>query len=276
MKTLRFGTAGIPLSTVPHNTVEGVKHVRTLGLEAMEMEFVHSVNIKPEKAPAVKAAAKKADVVLTCHAPYYINLNAKEPEKRKASIGRILNSARILSLCGGWSVCFHPGYYLGMPHDLAYTKVRDAIEAVVETVKEEDLGVWIRPEIGGKTTSWGSLEEIIKVCQEVDQVLPCIDWAHLYARSLGKKNSYEDFRHILDTLEKELGKQALKNMHCHVEGIEYGKTGERNHVVLEDSEFNYQDLIAAFKDYSLAGVIICESPNIEEDAKTLQKAFLSK
>ena len=273
MDRLLFGTAGIPLGTEPRNTIEGVKKVRELGLDAMELEFVRSINITPEKAPALKKVAAKEGVVLTAHAPYFINLNAREPEKLKASIGRILNSARALAACGGWSVCFHAGFYMGMPAGTVFRNVRDALETIMETLKTEGNEVWVRPEIGGKTTSWGSLEEIIQLSQEFEQVLPCIDWAHMHARSLGKNNSYPEFREILETLEAGLGKEALKNMHCHVQGIEVGKTGERRHLNLEGSGFSYQDLLKAFKDFSLKGVVIAESPNIEEDSLLLQKVY---
>lgn len=274
MDRLRFGTAGIPLSTVPHATEQGVRRVRELGLDAMELAFVHSVNIRPEKAPAVKRAAEEGDVLLTCHAPYYINLNATDPRKRKESADRILNAARILDLCGGWSVCFHPGYYLGMPPAQAGENIKDALAVVMDTLKEEDIRVWVRPEIGGKTTSFGSLEELLALCQGFDRVLPCVDWAHFYARSLGARNARDDFAAALGQIEAALGSEALKNMHCHVEGIEIGKTGERFHKDLGDS-LNYRALVQAFKDVGLRGVVIAETPTNEAGALLLQKTYRS-
>ena len=44
MKELLFGTAGIPLSA-KGPTDEGIRHVRKLGLDSFELEFVRSVNI---------------------------------------------------------------------------------------------------------------------------------------------------------------------------------------------------------------------------------------
>ena len=110
MEKLLFGTAGIPASSSGPTAV-GIGDVKKLGLGAMELEFVHSINISKEKAPEIKKAAEQNNIVLTCHAPYFINLNSLEKPKLKASIQRILGSARILNLCGGWSVCFHPGFY---------------------------------------------------------------------------------------------------------------------------------------------------------------------
>src|SRR3989344_907526 len=127
MQKLLFGTAGIPASS-KGPTEKGIADVRKLGLDAMELEFVHSINITKEKSPVIKNSAKENDVVMTCHAPYFINLNSLETAKLKASIGSILNSARILSLCGGWSACFHPGFYQSSTKEEAFERVRKAIK----------------------------------------------------------------------------------------------------------------------------------------------------
>ena len=81
MDKLLFGTAGIPTSTKKSGTLEGIARVKELGLGAMELEFVHSVNISKEKAPLVKEAAQKNNIALTCHGQYYINLNSEEKQK---------------------------------------------------------------------------------------------------------------------------------------------------------------------------------------------------
>ena len=272
MDKLRFGTAGIPLSAKGLGSQEGIKKVRELGLDSMELEFVHSVNLSEEKAYAVKEEARKNDVVLTCHAPYYINLNSPDKAKLKASIGRILNSARILNAAGGWSVCMHAAFY--MKSDDIHKKLKPEFEKIVKTLKNEGNNVWIRPEIGGKRSQYGSLEEIIKMCQEVEQMMPCIDYAHFHARDNGGK-THKDFIASLVLLEKELGKEALKNMHMHVEGIEYSDKGEKNHLNLEKSDFKWKELLQALKEFDAKGVLICESPNIENDALMMQKFYKS-
>ena len=272
MDKLLFGAAGIPLSTEPRNTVEGIKQVRKLGLGAMELEFVQSVNITEQKAPEVRKAAKENDIILTAHGQYYINLNSLEKEKIEASKQRILKAARILDKCGGWSLCFHAAYYMGSP-EKAYQNVKESLKEIVKTLKDEGICVWIRPETGGKLSQFGSLEELIKISQEVEQVLPCIDWAHHFARSLGKINSYQEYSKILEEIEKSLGREALDNMHCHSEGIEFTDKGEKNHLVFADSKINYQDLVKVWKDFNMKGVVICESPNIEKDALLLKKTY---
>lgn len=272
MDKLRFGTAGIPVST-KGDTIQGIKDVRKLELDSFELEFVHSINIKPEKTGDVKKAAKDNSIVLTCHSPYFINLNSDDKKKFHASIGYIVNSAKITSLCGGWSVCFHAGYYQKQDSEKVYENIKEGIKKIVSQVKEFDKNIWIRPEISGKISQFGNLNELIRLSQDVEQVLPCIDFSHLFARTIGKNNTYEEFNLILETIEKELGKEALENMHIHVAGIEYGDKGEKNHLLLNESKFNYKDLMKALKEFKVKGVLICESPNIEGDAILMQKCY---
>ena len=273
MKEILFGTAGIPLSANPRTTGDGIKHVKQLGLGAMELEFVHSVNISKDRAPEIKKIAEENNVILTCHAPYFINLNSTEKAKVAASIQRITNSARILNLCGGYSVCFHAAYYMGMDHDKTYDNVKKNLKEIISTLQGEGNNIWVRPETTGKETQFGNVDEILKLSQELDNVMPCIDFAHFHARTNGKYNSYNEFAEILEKIEKKLGKKGLENMHMHITGIAYGPKGEKNHLTLEESDLKYKELLKALKDFKVKGVAISESPNIEQDALLMQKTF---
>ena len=270
---LLFGTAGIPITTPDRNTVNGVAFVRELGLDVMELEFVRMINISKQVAPDVREVAKKNDVTLTCHAPYYINLSSHEKAKARASVDRILNSARIAKLCGAFSVCFHAGFYQKEEPKKVYDKIKEGMEEIIETLKDENNDIWVRPETTGKATQFGSLKEILNLSTELDNVMPCIDFSHLCARENGKVNSYSEFSKVLEEVEKVLGKKGLENMHIHVSGIEYGEKGERKHLVLKNSEFRYEELLKALKEFKVKGVVICESPNIEEDALLMKKSF---
>ncbi len=273
MKELIFGTAGIPLCSEPRTTGDGIKQVKKLGLGAMELEFVRSVNITKDKAPEIKKIAEENNVVLTCHAPYFINLNSLEKAKIKASIGRILNSARIANLCGGYSVCFHSGFYMGMEAKKVYDTVKHNLKEIVSTLKKENNEIWVRPETTGKETQFGNVDEILQLSQELDNVMPCVDFAHFHARTNGKYNTYKEFASILEAIEKKLGKKGLENMHMHITGIAYGPKGEKNHLTLEESDLKYEELLKVLKDFNVKGIAISESPNIEEDALMMKKVF---
>ncbi len=271
---LLFGTAGIPLSTPkPATSVNGVLRVRELGLDAMELEFVRGVKMGDDLAYKVRGVSEAAKVVLTAHAPYYINLNSPERAKVEASINRVLETARVAHKAGGWSIVFHPAYYGKDSAEVVYDRVKEALKRIVKALMDEGVAVWVRPETSGGLAEFGGLEEVVRLSQEVENVLPCVDFAHIHARSGGKYNSYEEFAEILNFLERELGEEVLKSMHMHFSGIEYGDKGEIKHLNLQESDFKYVELARALKDYSIEGVIISESPNIEGDALLLKETY---
>ncbi|MBI4044081.1 MAG: TIM barrel protein [Candidatus Diapherotrites archaeon] len=270
---LFFGTAGIPASTQRPDTVNGIARVKELGLSAMELEFVQNVNIKEDKAPLVREAAEKNGVFLTCHGQYFINLNSLDEKKLEASKERVYIAAKRAFQCGAWSMCFHPGFYQGKPAGETFQTVKQALSEVLERLKSEGVNIWVRPETTGKPTQFGSLEEIVDLSLELENVLPCIDFSHLYARSNGKYNSTEEFSFVLGFLEEKLGKDALTRLHLHVQGVEFSEKGEKRHLPFSESGFNYKDLVKVLRDFSAKGTVICESPLMEEDALILQKAY---
>ena len=273
MKKLLFGTAGIPISTKPSTTINGIKRVKELKLSCMELEFVRGIYLKENKTEEIKQLSKKENIILSCHAPYYINLNSEDKKKYHASISYIVNSAKIASLCNCYSVCFHAGYYQKQPPEKVYTKIKQAIKEIISKVKQFDNKIYIRPEISGKVSQFGNLNEIIKLSKEIEQVQPCIDFAHQHARTIGEYNTKKDFKETLTQIEKHLGRYSLNNMHIHLSGINYTNKGERNHLTLKECKLNYKDLLKVFKEFKIKGVVISESPNIEKDALLMKEIY---
>ncbi len=272
MAGLLFGTAGIPLSTWPQTTINGINRVAELGLDCMELEFVQGVYLKEEDAIPVADAAQKAGIRLSAHAPYFLNFNAHEPRKLRASQGILFKAAHIASICGAGNVVFHAGFYLGDPPQETYQTIKKYLAEVVTKLKEEDIRLWLRPEASGKGSQFGSLEEILELCAELEGAAPCIDFAHLHART-GKFNSYPEFTSVLEQVRERLGDNALKNLHLHISGIEFSAKGERRHLELQESDLQYNELLRALRDYDAGGTVICESPNQEEDALLLKSSF---
>ena len=273
MAGLIFGTAGIPLTTPqPHSTTDGIRRVAELGLGCMEIEFVRGVYLTEDTAPEVAAAATDAGIALSAHAPYYINFNAHEVKKLKASQSYLYKSARIASLCNASGVVFHAGFYLGDPPQQAFQAISKYVSEVVDRLREEGISILLRPEVSGKGSQFGSLDEILELCAENEGLAPCIDFAHWHART-GENNSYEEFAFVLESVRSRLGEAALQDLHLHISGIEYGASGERRHLELEKSDLKYRELLKALSDYKAGGRVICESPIQEEDALRLKAAY---
>jgi deoxyribonuclease-4 len=271
---LLFGTGGTPHSSAkPRTAINGIKRIGELGLGCMELEFVYGVRMPDAEADQVSSAAMKSKVRLTAHAPYYINLNAHENDKLIASQERLLKTAHVASLCGAGNVAFHTAFYMKDNPEEVYPRVKKLLSGIMAEVRRENKFILLRPELMGKNSQFGSLEELLNLCSETDGLAPCIDFAHLHSRT-GKYNSYYEFKSALMQIEKKLGRPALDNMHIHLSGINYSaKGGEIMHLNLKESDLNYAELLQALKEHEVKGCVICESPNLEEDALHLQETY---
>jgi deoxyribonuclease-4 len=273
MTGLLFGTGGVPHSAArPRGVLNGIKRIAELGLGCMELEFVYGVRMSDSEADQVANTARKLKVKLSAHAPYYINLNAHEHEKLISSQDRILQTARVASLCGASNIVFHPAFYMKDDPAEVYTRVKQILVGVVAEARKTNQYLWLRPELMGKGSQFGNLEELLNLCSEVPGLAPCIDFAHLHARA-GKYNSYYEFKAALNQIEKKLGRAYLDNMHIHLSGIHYTKAGESSHLNLRESDMNYTELLQALKEQDAKGTVICESPNLEDDALHLQETY---
>ncbi len=268
-----FGPAGVPTTVKRGGVVEGIIEVKRLGLDAMEIEFVRKIFLDEKSALEVRSTSSQLGIILTVHAPYYINLNSSEEGKVKASIDRILESARIGFRAGAWSLCFHAGYYGDSDASSVHEVIKNRIKEIVRTLRDEGVEIWIRPETTGKPSQYGTLEEILDISSEVELVLPVVDFAHIHARGAGAIKQYEDFVKILSLIEDRLGRLGLDNMHIHVSGIEYGKKGEIRHLNLAEADLSPELLVKALKEFNVKGVIISESPNLEGDAILLKELY---
>jgi deoxyribonuclease-4 len=211
-------------------------------------------------------------VALSVHAPYYINFNSAEADKVAASRERILKAARAGWLCGARNIVFHSAFYHDDAPEVVYKRVKGHLVELIQELQSEGNDTVLRPETTGKQSQFGTLEELLALSREVQGVAPCLDFAHLHART-GRNNSYEEFAAILSKIERALGQAGLEDMHIHLSGIEYGPRGEREHLMLAEADMRYVELLQALKDFAVKGLLICESPNQEVDALILQETY---
>ena len=275
LERLLFGTAGVPNSTPKKNSpIAGVKRIHQLGLDCMQLEFSHGVRMKEEVSSGLRKISYELGVPLTSHGPYYINLNAREQDKIDSSVERIIQTAKISDLCGAESMTFHAAFYMkDSPFDV-FDLVEKSLNVIEERLNRLDIEIELRPELTGKTSQFGSLDELISLTKSVGRVSPCMDFSHLYART-GKFNTYNEFLGVIDRLSEEIGAEAPQNMHLHISGISANSKGDLKHLNLSDSDFNWKDLLKALKARDCRGYMVCNSPNLEEDAKMLKDYYIS-
>ena len=185
MDKLHFLTAGVPLSAGTKGYKRGFEIHDEMGLDGLEMEFVHGVRISDKSKESVADAIKNSGKIVTAHAPFYVNLNAREDDKVEASVQRIIETAQVTNELGGYSITYHAGFYLNQDAELVYNKIKVQTEIIVDSLLKAGNKIWVRPETTGKATQWGDLEEIIRLSKEFETVLPCVDFSHLHARYNG-------------------------------------------------------------------------------------------
>ncbi|MCL4529744.1 MAG: TIM barrel protein [Chloroflexi bacterium] len=274
--SFRFGTVGSPIGTPkkPGGSVGAIAFSRSIGLQAFELGWVQSVRVSEETCALIKSTAGGQDVSLSVHAPYFINLNATAEEWPK-SRKRLMDAAHYGNLAGATDVIFHPGSYFERPPEEVLRVAIPRLKGCVDELRKAGNPVTIRPETMGKSAMLGSFEDALEMSKQVEGIQPCLDFAHLHARpGDGTMNTYDEWSVLLTAYQKALGKPALKHLHIHLSGIEYGPKGEKNHLKLEDADLDLKALFHALHDAGCAGRILCESPIMEEDALNMKKAWM--
>lgn len=270
----RFGTVGTPKNkpSSPGGSVGGIYYLDELGLKAMELGWVRSVRVSDKTAEEIRQAGEERDVALSVHAPYYINLNADDQEWPK-SRERLMDAARAGFKSGATDIVFHPGSYFDAPPSQVLDRALPRLEGCVKELRKEGNQVILRPETMGKGALLGSLQDTLEM-SSLEGVEPCIDFAHLHARpGDGSMNSTREWLDALESYSKALGEDSLQRLHCHLSGIEYTEKGEQNHLEIRESDLDLEALFAALQEVKAGGRILCESPNLEEDAQYIKDAW---
>lgn len=262
----------------------GFKHTRQLpewiagmGLTAYEYQCGRGINIGDDSAREIGEAAAKSGISVSLHSPYYINLSSADPERTAKNNAYILESMRIADIMGGTRVVVHCGGLSGRPRPEAGENTLAGIRSALDATEQAGFShMLICLETMGRVNVYGTLEEVCDICRLFDRVIPCVDFGHLNARTMGGLKTREDFVRVFDTLENTLGTDKARNMHIHFSKIEYSNSGEVHHLTLADTvygpEFEYAAEIMAQRAYT--PVVICESSGTQvEDAVELKRIF---
>jgi len=275
MSGFLFGTVGSPIATPakPGGSVGAVQTIAALGLTALELGWVQAVRVSEQTCSLIKQEGEHLSVALSVHAPYFINLNADETEWPK-SRKRLMDAAHYGILAGATDIIFHPGSYFQKPPEEVLPVAIERLSGCVDELRKAHNPVTLRPETMGKSAMLGSLDDTLAMAKAIDQVLPCIDFAHLHARpGDGSVNSANEWKEILERYSNALGSDRLKHLHIHLSGIEYTSKGEKNHVPLRESDLKITELFKTLKSAGAGGRIMCESPIMEEDALYMKQLW---
>ncbi len=267
-----FGQKYKSLNDVP-------KYLTEMGLDAFEYQCGRGVKISKESATKFGKLCAEENIMLSLHAPYFISLSSVEEQKRIGSARYFLESAAAISAMGHKRIIVHSGSCGKLTREKALEYALETLRYCRQQLDENGFSeVVVCPETMGKINQLGTLEEVIELCKTDDRMVPCIDFGHLNARTLGGIKTKEDYKAIFDTIQNELGFERLKNMHVHFSKIEFTSGGEKKHLRFDDTIFGpspeyFIELVAQLK---LTPYIVCESDGTQaEDAMIMKNYYLS-
>lgn len=269
----RFGPAGVPPTFIElkASLIDVPRLLREERLDAFEYEAIYwggKPQISREHAEQLRSSARKNDVWLSMHGSYFMNF-CGDRGIVEAGKKRLIACATAAEWMGAHVLVFHAGYYGKRSPEEAFRACANALREAAETIRTLGIrNVKLGPEVSGKVAQFGSLDEILGLCEAVEQTQLVIDWAHLHARDMGRFKTVEDFRKVAETVENRLGVEAARDLHCHFTKIEFTEKGERRHHVLDEAQYgpDFAMLAKVIADFKLKPVIISESPLLDIDA----------
>ena len=280
---IRIGTSGIPpnfwkteFSKGKESRVNIPLWISDIGLNAYEVLYTYGARMKLENAIKIKENAEKNNIWLTVHAAYYVVLTSIDPAGVKRSQGELLKAIKLADIMNAHNIILHPGYY-GEDPIKARERFINNLKPVVKEMKE--LGIEkprISPEIGGKKSQLGSLDDIITICENVEYTVPCIDFAHLHAREDGSLKNKDRYVEVFNEIEKRLGREALHNLHCHFYPVDYTLKGEKVHKAYNEKEYypHFEEFGDLIKEYKMKPTLISESHDSQDLAGLDMKKYL--
>lgn len=279
--TAQFGPAGNSQTftdTVSKSSLEAPAWLRSLGLDCYEYQCGKGIRVGEDTALAMGRAAQAAEITLSLHAPYFINLANPDPESLEKTTGYLTESCHIARLMGAGRVVIHSGSLMKRPRREALDTALDSLAHVLSVC--DDLGygdIALCPETMGKINQLGDLDEVLELCQLDQRLIPCLDFGHLYARTLGALEGHDACVQILDRVQAALGSQRAASFHSHFSHIEFTPNGgELRHLTFADGRFgpDWAPLAAEVARRDWHPTFICESAGTQsEDALEMQRIY---
>lgn len=280
-ETALFGAAGNSDSYSAHHksSLDAPKWLKDeMNLDAYEYQCGRGVQISDATAAKIGDSARASGIALSIHSPYYINLS--NLTLMEGNIRYIMQSYRAAKAMGATRIVVHAGSVSGKDRSEA---LRDNATTIDEALKATHAAgytdITLCIETMGKVNQMGSFDEIMALCANDERLLPCIDFGHLYARTLGECSGYEATKALYDKMENEIGIERASQFHAHFSKIEYSKGGEKRHIKFSNPGFgpDFQPVVRLIAERGYAPVIICESDGTQaEDAKMMKEVYLKE
>jgi len=255
-------------------------YLKKRGISVYEYQCGKGVRVTPKTAEEIGGAARECGILLTIHAPYFINPCTTEAEKQDNNINYVMQTLEAARNMGAKRIVIHAGSCAKMGRDVAMENAKTFLARAIAEAENTGLdNINICVETMGKINQFGTVDEVVELCKVDERLIPCIDFGHVNARSLGGLRTREDFEQIFDTMENGLGRKRAANFHSHYSRIEFTSGGEKKHHTFADIEYGpeFEPIAEIIAARGLSPIIICESRGTQtRDAVEMQGIYLEK
>ena len=262
------------------NTLSAPGWLSSKGLNAYEYSFGRGYTMNLTTAEQLGEEAEKHGVLISVHAPYYINLANPQRDKIEKSFGYIIKGFEYLRAMKGKKLVIHIGSQLKNSREDALALVRQNLKELIPLLYSLGFNdMYLCPETMGKYLQIGDYKEIIDLCTMDKMLVPTFDFGHINCVMQGELKTEADYKKIFDYSIEKLGIERTKNCHIHFSKIEFSVKGEIRHLNYDNACFgpDFNPLANVIKEYSLTPSIICESKeNMVEDAIELKKIYTNQ
>lgn len=251
---------------------------KKFSLNAFEYPFNLGIRLSDEQAKKIGEQAKKFDVEISAHAPYYINFANPEEEFEQKSISYIILSLKKLKLMGGNRLAVHIGTQGKLARNEALELIKTRLKNLSKQLDEHNLNdVMICFETMGKYSQIGNYEELAPLTNLDSRFNLTLDFGHINCTMQGGLKTEEDYLKIFNDLLKIMPREKVDKIHIHFSKILYNSKGEIKHATFDEfAEPDFEPLSKAIKKLSLNPVIICESKGTQAQDAAKMKNFFEK
>lgn len=279
MGKVLFGPAGNSESFFNEghsSTMDAPLWVKNKGLDLFEYSFGQGYRMSSETAVKIGNEFKNNGIILSVHAPYFINFANPDEEMYSKSLGYLHTGIRFLKYLQADRLVFHAASCGKASREDAIALMRRRFEEFMPELEEELENKILCPETMGKVMQIGTYKEIIDLCTISEKLIPTFDFGHINALTQGSLKTPDDYKRIFDYCFEKLGEERTKNAHIHFSKIQYGAKGEIRHLTFDDNLYGpcFDDLAQVLLDYDLSCHIICESAGtMAEDSLTMKQIY---
>ncbi|MDR1691024.1 MAG: TIM barrel protein [Candidatus Methanoplasma sp.] len=219
--------------------------------------------------------AKRLDVNVSLHTPYYMDLGSNN-ELTESCIDSIRRAATVLNALDGEIVVTSLGLYTGrLPEEEIDANIADNVAEIMGWWKDNNIKPKLGIEVTGHQSVYGSLDQILDLCDSIDGVVPVINFPHHHSRTNGSLMESEDFLDLLHQVEP----YCKDRIHTAFAGVEYIEGNERRLTPIKKGDLKFEPLAEALCDLKPEATIISSSPLLEHDAmymRIINERVLSK